>query len=313
MIRYVVRRLLMAIPTLLAVYTVVFLFVRVAPGDPAVAALGDYASAEAVQALRERMGLNAPLWAQYGRTLLGYLRGDLGRSLITGAPIGDQVAAVLPHTLQLTLAGVLIGALLGIPTGILTAVRRNCLPDYIGRTLGLVGLSIPAFYLGILLILAFAMNLRWFPVMGAGAFTDPWANLRHLALPALTLGIIMTSFVSRMTRSSLLNVLREDYVRTGRAKGVGERAVVYLHALRNALIPVVSVLGVQTAVLVGDSVMTEIVFSRPGLGRLMVQAMMQRDYIALQGLIVIYGAFVVAVNLITDLSYGFVDPRVRYD
>ncbi|MBC7220069.1 ABC transporter permease [Candidatus Bipolaricaulota bacterium] len=313
MIRYVVRRLLVAIPTLLAVYTVVFLFVRVAPGDPAVAALGDYASAEAVQALRERMGLNVSLWVQYGRTLLGYLRGDLGHSLITGVSIGEQVAVVLPHTLQLTFAGVLIGALLGIPIGILTAIRRNRLPDYIGRTLALVGLSIPAFYLGILLILAFAVNLRWFPVMGAGPFTEPWANLRHLALPAATLGIIMTSFVSRMTRSSLLNVLREDYVRTGRAKGLRERAVVYLHALRNALIPVVSVLGVQTAVLVGDSVMTEIVFSRPGLGRLMVQAMMQRDYIALQGLIVIYGAFVVAVNLITDLSYGFVDPRVRYE
>ncbi|MFH1610151.1 MAG: ABC transporter permease [Candidatus Bipolaricaulota bacterium] len=311
--RYVVRRLLVAIPTLLAVYTLVFLFVRVAPGDPAVAVLGDYASAEAVQALRERMGLTAPLWVQYGRTLYGYLRGDLGRSLITGLPIGEQVAAVLPHTLQLTFAGVLIGALLGIPTGILTAVRRNRLPDYIGRTLALIGLSIPAFYLGILLILAFAMNLRWFPVVGAGSFTDVWANLRHLALPALTLGIIMTSFVTRMTRSSLLNVLQEDYVRTGRAKGLRERTVVYLHALRNAFIPVVAVLGVQTAVLIGDSVMTEIVFSRPGLGRLLVQAMMQRDYIALQGLIVIYGAFIVLVNLVTDLSYGLIDPRVRYD
>ncbi|MCR4391703.1 MAG: ABC transporter permease [Candidatus Acetothermia bacterium] len=313
MVRYTVRRLLVAFPTLLAVYTLVFLFVRVAPGDPAVAALGDYASAEAVQALRERMGLTAPLWIQYGRTLAGYLRGDLGRSLITGIPVGQQVATALPHTLELTFAGIVIGAILGIPTGILTAVRRNRLPDYVGRTLALVGLSIPAFYLGILLILGFAVQLRWFPVMGSGPFSDARANLRHLALPALTLGIIMTSFVTRMTRSSLLTVLREDYVRTGRAKGLRERTVVYLHALRNALIPVVSVLGIQAAVLIGDSVMTEIVFSRPGLGRLMVQAMMQRDYIALQGLIVIYGALVVLVNLVTDLSYGLIDPRIRYE
>ncbi len=310
---YALRRILLAGPTLLAVYTLVFVFIRVAPGDPAVAALGDYASAEAVQALREQMGLNAPLWEQYTRTLWGYLRGDLGRSLITKKPIGEQVAMVLPHTLELTLAGLLIGTLLGIPTGVLTAVQRNRLPDYIGRTVALFGLSVPAFYLAILLVLAFAVKLRWFPVVGAGPFDDLKANLHHLVLPALTLGIIMTSFVTRMTRSSLLNVLREDYVRTGRAKGLRERAVVYLHALRNALIPVVAVLGTQAAVLIGDSVMTEIVFSRPGLGRLMVQAMMQRDYIALQGFIVIYGALVVAINLLVDLSYGLIDPRIRYD
>ncbi len=313
MVRYAVRRLLVAFPTLLAVYTLVFLFVRVAPGDPAVAALGDYASAEAVQALRERMGLTVPLWVQYYRTLVGYLTGDLGRSLITELPIGQQVATVLPHTLELTFAGIVIGAILGIPTGILTAIRRNRFPDYIGRTLSLLGLSIPAFYLGILLIVAFAVRLRWFPVMGAGSFSSISANLRHLALPALTLGIIMTSFVTRMTRSCLLNVLNEEYVRTARAKGLREQTVLYFHALRNALIPVVSVLGVQAAVLIGDSVMTEIVFSRPGLGRLMVQAMMQRDYIALQGLIIIYGTLVILINLFTDLSYGIIDPRVRYE
>ncbi|MCX7751052.1 MAG: ABC transporter permease [Candidatus Bipolaricaulota bacterium] len=310
---YVLRRLLMAVPALLAAYTLVFLFIRVAPGDPAVAALGDYASAEAVQALRERMGLNAPLIVQYGRGLLGYLRGDLGQSLITGIPIGAQVASVLPHTLELTFAGLLIGILLGVPTGVLTAVKRNRLPDYIGRTFALAGLSVPAFYLGILLILAFAVGLRWFPVMGAGEFSNPTANLRHLVLPAFTLGIIMTAFVTRMTRSALLNVLREEYVRSARAKGLRERTVIYLHALRNALIPVVAVVGSQAAVLIGDSVMTEIVFTRPGLGRLMVQAMNQRDYIALQSMIVLYAGLVVVINLVTDLLYGVVDPRIRYD
>lgn len=313
MIRYVVRRLFVAVPTLIAVYTLVFLFIRVAPGDPAVAALGDYASAEAVQALRERMGLNVPLWVQFARTLAGYLRGDLGRSLITNLPVGAQIAAALPHTLELTFAGVIIGGLLGIPLGIVAAVHRNRLADYLSRILSLAGISVPAFYLGILLILAFAVQLRWFPVMGAGDFSDPMKNLRHVALPALSLGIIMTSFVARMTRSCFLNVLREDYVRTARAKGLCERVVILIHSLRNALIPVVAVLGTQTALLIGDSVMTEVVFSRPGMGKLVVQAMLQRDYIALQSLIVVYGSLVVLINLATDLSYGLIDPRIRYD
>jgi len=310
---YTLRRILIAVPTLIAVYTLVFLFVRVAPGDPAVAALGDYASKEAVEALREEMGLNDPLWVQYIHSLVGYLKGDLGRSLINRLPVAKQVATALPYTLELTFAGILLGAVIGIPTGILTALRRNRLPDYLGRTLSLLGLSIPAFYLGILLMIAFAIRLRWFPVMGGGDLSDFSDNLSHLALPALTLGIIMTAYITRMTRSSVLNVLQEDYVRTARAKGVRERVVVYSHVLRNALIPIVSVLGVYSVVLIGDSVMTEVVFSRPGLGKLMVGAMMQRDYIALQTLILIYAVFVVFINLITDLSYGFIDPRVRYD
>lgn len=310
---YALRRILIAIPTLIAVYTLVFLFVRVAPGDPAVAALGDYASQEAVEALREAMGLNDPLWVQYIRSLVGYFKGDLGRSLINRLPVAKQVATALPYTLELTFAGILLGALIGIPTGILTALKRNRLPDYIGRTLSLLGLSVPAFYLGILLMVTFAIKLRWFPVMGGGGLSDLHDNLTHLALPALALGIIMTSYVTRMTRSSVLNVLREDYVRTARAKGLPERVVIYSHALRNALIPIVSVLGVYSVVLIGDSVMTEVVFSRPGLGKLMVSAMMQRDYIALQSLILIYAVFVVFINLITDLSYGLIDPRVRYD
>lgn len=310
---YTLRRILIAIPTLIAVYTLVFLFVRVAPGDPAVAALGDYASKEAVEALREEMGLNDPLWQQYIRSLVGYFKGDLGRSLINRLPVAKQVATALPYTVELTLAGILLGAVIGIPTGILTALRRNRLPDYLGRTLSLLGLSIPAFYLGILLMIAFSIKLRWFPVMGGGDLSDLSDNLSHLVLPALSLGIIMTAYVTRMTRSSVLNVLQEDYVRTARAKGLRERVVVYSHVLRNALIPIVSVLGVYSVVLIGDSVMTEVVFSRPGLGKLMVQAMMQRDYIALQTLILIYAVFVVLINLITDLSYGLIDPRVRYD
>lgn len=313
MFAYTVRRVALTIPILLAVLTLVFLLVRVAPGDPAVAALGDLASREAVEALRERMGLDQPLWRQYLQFLTGLFRGDLGRSLITGVPVAEQVGSVLPHTLQLTFAGVLIGLVLGGPLGVMAALHRNKPLDYLGRTFSLAGLSVPAFYLGILLMLLFSIQLRWFPVVGAGDFDKPLENLHYLFLPALTLGLIMTAYVTRMTRSAMLNILGEDYIRTARAKGVAERRVVYTHALRSALIPIISVVGIHAIELIGSAVMTEIVFSRPGLGRFMVGAMMRRDYIALQSIMVIYAGFVVILNLLTDLSYGFVDPRIRYE
>lgn len=313
MISYIVRRVLITIPILLAVLTLVFLLARVAPGDPAVAALGDYASQEALEALRERMGLDQPLWKQYLDFLGGLARGNLGRSLISGVPVADQVTTALPHTLELTFAGVLIGLLFGMPLGILTALHRNGLLDYLGRTFSLAGLSVPAFYLGILLMLLFSIQLGWFPVVGAGDLSDPADTLYYLFLPALTLGLIMTAYVTRMARSAMLNILGEDYVRTARAKGLAERAVIYGHAFRNALIPIISIVGIHTIELIGSSVMTEIVFSRPGLGKLMVGAMKQRDYIALQSIMVIYAGFVVIINLITDLSYGIADPRIRYE
>lgn len=313
MISYIARRVLITIPILLAVLTLVFLLVRVAPGDPAVAALGDYASQEAVEALRERMGLDQPLWKQYFDFLGGLARGNLGRSLISGVPVADQVTTSLPHTLELTFAGVLIGLLFGMPLGILTALHRNGPLDYLGRTFSLAGLSVPAFYLGILLMLLFSIQLGWFPVVGAGDLSDPVDTLYYLFLPALTLGLIMTAYVTRMARSAMLNILGEDYVRTARAKGLAERAVIYGHAFRNALIPIISIVGIHTIELIGSSVMTEIVFSRPGLGKLMVGAMKQRDYIALQSIMVIYAGFVVIINLITDLSYGIADPRIRYE
>ncbi len=313
MVSYLVRRVLLTIPILLAVLTLVFLLVRVAPGDPAVAALGDYASQEAVEALRVRMGLDRPLWQQYFDFLGGLLRGDLGVSLISRVPVSAQVERGLPHTFLLTLSGVVVGIMLGVPLGVLNALKRNTLADYLGRTFSLAGLSVPAFYLGILLLLVFSIRLRWLPVVGAGDFADPISILRHLLLPALTLGLIMTAYVTRMTRSTLLNILGEDYVRTARAKGVSERLVTYHHAFRNALIPIISVVGIHTVELIGSSVMVEMVFSRPGLGRLMVGAMTQRDYISLQSLMVIYAGLVVFVNLVTDLSYGFVDPRIKYE
>lgn len=312
MLAYIVRRILVSVPILLVVLTLVFLLVRLAPGDPAVAALGDYASQEAVERMRERMGLNAPLWLQYVRFLGQLSRGDLGRSLINDVPVSQQIRRVLPYTLELTGAGILIGLLLGVPLGILTALRRNTLVDYAGRVFGLAGLSVPAFYMGILLMLLFAVQLDWFPVVGGGELSDWRDNLHHLFLPALSLGLIMTAYLTRMTRSAMLEVLNEDYMRTARSKGLRERVVLLRHGLRTALIPVVSVVGVYSIVLIGSSVMTEVVFSRPGLGKLMVGAMKQRDYTTLQSIMVIYASFVVIINLITDLAYGMIDPRIRY-
>jgi ABC-type dipeptide/oligopeptide/nickel transport system permease component len=312
MLSYMLRRILVSIPILLVVLTLVFLLVRIAPGDPAVAALGDYASQEAVERMRERMGLNAPLWLQYVRFLGKLARGDLGRSLINDVPVSQQIRRVLPYTLELTGAGILLGLLFGVPLGVITALRRNSLLDYGGRIFGLAGLSVPAFYLGILLMLLFSVQLDWFPVVGGGELSDLRDNLHHLFLPALSLGLIMMAYITRMARSAMLQVLNEDYMRTARAKGLHERVVLFRHGLRTALIPIVSVIGVYSIVLIGSSVMTEVVFSRPGLGKLMVGAMKQRDYTTLQSIMVIYASFVVIINLVTDLAYGVLDPRIRY-
>ncbi len=313
MTKYVVRRVLLVIPTLLAVLTLVFLLMRVAPGDPAIAILGPYASAQTLQAFRERMGLNQPLWTQYLLFLQNLLRGNLGESLISGVPVAEQVRAALPYTLELTLSGILLGAILGVPLGVLAAVRRNSLLDYLGRTFSLAGLSIPAFFLGILLMYSLSIKLNLLPTLGGGNRADPWDRLAHLLLPALSMGLVMTAYVTRMTRSAMLNVLREDYVRTARAKGLREQIVIYHHALPTALIPIIAIIGIYSIVLLGSSVMIEIVFSRPGLGKIMLTAMKQRDYVVLQSTMVLYAAFAVFVNLLTDLVYGLVDPRIKYD
>jgi len=312
MFNYVVRRILQSIPILFVVLTLVFVVVRILPGDPAVAALGDYASKESVQALREKMGLNVPIWVQYFRFLKDLCRGNLGKSIITGYPVAAQLVKVLPYSLELTFSAILFGFLFGIPLGIPAAVKRNSFIDYFNRVFSLMGLSIPAFFLGILLMLLFSIRLKLFPVVGGGDLSNLSSNLRHLFLPALSLGLIMTAYVTRMTRSSLLNVLREDYVRTARSKGISERVVLLKHALRNALIPIVALGGVYAVVLIGSSVMTEIVFSRPGLGSLMVGAIKQRDYTTLQSVMVFYSVIVVVLNLITDLLYGLIDPRIQY-
>ncbi len=312
MLRYILQRLVFSIPVFLGVVTIVFLVVRVIPGDPAVAALGDYASKEAVEALRQQMGLNEPLALQYVHFLGNLVRGDLGKSMITASPIRHEIGHALPYTLELTVLAIIIGTILGIPIGVYTAIRRNQLADYIGRVLSLTGLSVPAFYLGILLILLLAIYLQWLPAVGGGGMDDLRENVSHLILPAFTLGLVMTASVARLARSAMLNVLRQDYVRTARAKGLKERVVHLRHALRSALIPIVSVTGIWAVSLIGDSVTVEVVFARPGLGKMMVGAILQRDYTALQSIMVVYTGFVVAINLLIDLIYGWVDPRIRH-
>lgn len=310
MTAYIARRLAFALVTLWAVLTLVFFLVRVVPGDPAQVVLGEQATADAIAAMRARLGLDRPLSLQYVEFLWGALRGDWGVSLVTGRPVVQEVLGVLPWTIELTLAALVLGALVGIPLGVWAAVNRNRFTDYAVRIASLLGLSFPAFVSGILLLVFFAIQLRWAPVISASR--DGFgAWIASLALPAINLGLIMAAYITRVTRSAMLEVLGEDYVRTARAKGVPWRAVVWRHALRNALIPVITIVGLYLGVLIGNSVLTEIVFNRPGLGKLIVGALNQRDYTMLQGMLVIYTLVVIVVNLLTDLAYGAADPRVK--
>jgi ABC-type dipeptide/oligopeptide/nickel transport system permease component len=239
------------------------------------------------------------------------LHGDLGVSRINGTSVRDQVAYNLPFTLQLSVAALIIGIAVGVPVGVYTAIQRNRAPDYIGRILSLAGLSTPAFFLGILLILLFGVQLKWLPAIGGGNPDRPLDVVASLVLPALTLGLVMTASVARISRAAMLGVLTDEYVRTARAKGLTERRVVFTHALRPALLPIVSLTGIWAVALIGDSVTTELIYARPGLGKMMVGAMLQRDYTSLQSVMVVYTVFVVGINLITDLAYGLVDPRIR--
>ncbi|MGL4496630.1 MAG: ABC transporter permease [Beijerinckiaceae bacterium] len=307
---FLVKRLLFSIVTLFAVLTLVFAVVRIVPGDPAQVILGDQADAAAIAALRGRLGLDRPLFEQYIGFLSGAVRGDWGVSLVTGRPVIQEILAVLPWTMELTIVSMIIGTVIGVPLGVWAAVNRNRMPDYLTRIVSLIGLSFPPFVSAILLLIAFALILRWFPVISGNRATW-WAWFQSITLPALNLGLIMATYITRVTRSAMLEVMQEDYVRTARAKGVPWRVIVWRHALRNALIPVITIVGLYFGILIGNSVLTEIVFNRPGLGKLIIGALNQRDYTMLQGMMVIYTLIVVLVNVLTDLVYGLADPRVK--
>jgi peptide/nickel transport system permease protein len=310
MTAFLIRRAALAVVTLFAVLTLVFVIVRILPGDPAQLILGDQASREAIDALRARLGLDQPILLQYASFLADALRGDWGVSMVTGQPVFAEVLNVLPWTIDLTLVSLALGVALGVPLGVWAAVRRNRFVDYIVRIASLAGLSFPAFVSAILLLFLFAIEWHWFPVISARKGSlQAWAQ--SITLPAISLGLTTAAYLTRVTRSAMLEVLSEDFVRTARAKGSPEWIVVWRHALRNALIPIITVAGLYMSTLIGNSVLTEIVFSRPGLGKLIVGALSQRDYTMLQGMMVIYTLAVVVVNLISDLAYGFVDPRVK--
>lgn len=312
MLPFLIKRVGFAAVTLFSVLTLVFLLVRILPGDPALVILGDQASPESVAALHSKLGLDKPLAAQYFDFMLSAIKGNLGNSMVTGRPVSEEILSVLPYTIELTIGAMILGVLFGVPAGVWAAVKRNRYQDYLLRFISLLGLSLPAFVAAIILLIVFAINLRWFPVISAGTGNTIGDRLWQMALPTIALALIMMSYITRVTRSAMLEVLSQDFVRTARAKGASPSTVIWKHALGNCLIPISTVIGLYLGILIGNSVLTEIVFSRPGLGKLILTALTQRDYTLLQGLIVIYTLMVVVVNIITDLTYGIFDPRVQY-
>jgi peptide/nickel transport system permease protein len=303
-LRTIVRRVLLALPTTLAVATLVFALVHLIPGDPALIMLGEGAQPTDVAELRARLGLDRPLGAQYAAFLAGLVRGDLGVSLHFDEPVGDLVARHYPATVELALAAMAIALVLALPLGMLAAYRRGSWLDRGARLFSLLGISTPNFWLGPIAILLFSIALGWLPVSGRGTW-------RHLVLPATTLGLALAALLTRMVRSALAEELGKPYLVTARAKGLGRARVAVLHALKNALVPVVTVVGLQFGSLLTGAILTETIFGWPGLGRLLIQAIRLRDYPVVQGAVLLIAVTYVAVNLVTDLVYAWIDPRIR--
>ncbi|AWR87497.1 nickel ABC transporter permease [Meiothermus taiwanensis] len=306
MTTYILRRLLTVIPTLLGVLLAVFLMVRLAPGDPAQLLAGEFATPETLADIRQRFGLDQPWYTQLGLYTLNVFRGDLGESVRTRKPVTYELSQYFPNTLRLTLGAMLVALLIGIPAGIIAAIRPGTIFDLLAMLGALIGVSMPVFWFGLMAILIFSVQLGWFPVAGTG-------TLRHLILPAITLGIGTAAILARMTRSAMLEVLSQDYIRTARAKGVAGRVVIFKHALRNALIPVVTIAGLQFGGLLEGAVITETVFAWPGIGQLLVGSILARDYPVVQGAVLLIAVAFILINLIVDLLYGAIDPRIRYD
>ena len=309
---YILKRILIAIPTAIGALTFIFFAMRILPGDPAVALLGEAATPEALADMRQSLGLDKPLIVQYGTYLWGAIRGDFGRSIATNYPVVTYIRRTFPYTLLLALSGIGVAMLMGVPIGVLSSLRRNTPLDFVLRAASLIGLSIPVFYLGILLLIAFSLYLEWFPLIGGGDFSDPFSILHHLVLPATALGLTLAAFVTRLTRSAMLEVIAQDYIRTARAKGVHEGRVIFKHALRNTLIPLVTVLGLFVGTLLTVAVLTETVFARPGLGKMLIDGIINRDYPIVQAAITLFTLAVIGVNLIVDVLYGWIDPRISY-
>jgi len=333
MFKYALRRLMVAVPMLLGAMSIVFFAMRILPGDPCIAMMGAEATTAALADCTRNLGLDRPLIVQYVDFLWRSLQFDFGQSLRQGYPVSEYIARMFPHTLVLVLSSAVVAAVIGIPIGIVSALkRRNPLIDYPLRIIALLGLSMPVFWLGILLLIVFSLRLDLFPLIGGGdldgviqllksgeAFTYPrdflaavGDVLHHLALPALALGFTLAATVSRLSRSAMLEVISQDYIRTARAKGQGERTVVYKHAFRNMMVPLLTIIGLFVAVALTGTVLTETVFTRPGLGKMLVDAIGARDYPLAQGAITVFTMTIIVVNLVVDLLYAVVDPRITY-
>lgn len=305
MIKYIIRRIFLLIPVLLGVSFIVFTLMYITPGDPARLSLGESASEEQVQELRDEMGLNDPYLVQYGNYIKKLVvNQDIGKSYVTKRPVMQELMAAFPATLKLAGLSVAFAVLLGVPIGILSAVKQYSWFDSITMILALIGISMPVFWLGLLLIILFSVNLGWLPSSGFSSF-------KYMILPAVSLGAQSVAIITRMTRSSMLEVIRQDFIRTARAKGQIERLVILKHALGNALIPIITITGLQFGGLLGGAVLTETIFSIPGIGRLMVESIKMRDFPVVQGGVLFIAIMFSIVNLLVDLLYAYVDPRIR--
>ena len=311
--RYILQRLLLALVVVLGVTFVVFMIVHLVPGDPARVILGAYAPEESVLAIRERLGLNRPFLEQYGSWLVNLLRGDLGSSLITSQPVTPQLMQRLGPTIELAGASLLIGLAIAFPIGILSAVRPGSPLDLIASVFSQIGVSVPSFWMGIMLVLLFSLTLGWLPPSGYTPISVSFGGwLSHLLLPAVTAGIVSASIMTRFIRSAMLDVLHMSYIQTARAKGLAENVVINKHALRNALISIVTIIGLQMTALLSGVVVVEVVFGWPGLGRLALDAVLDRDYQLLQGAVLAIAVIVTVVNVLVDLMYVVLDPRIEY-
>ncbi len=313
---YVVKRLLLMVPTLLGVATIVFVLLRVVPGDVVLLRLageGGRVSEDVLRAERARLGLDKPLWRQYGDWIGGLARGELGLSMWTGRPVLQEIRIRLSLSLELAMLATLVAVVVAVPLGTLAAVHRETWLDYVLRVFTVAGLSMPSFWIGVMIVLGLLLLFRWTPPMTFTSFWDsPGANLSQLVWPALVVGFRSVALSARMMRSALLEVLRDDYVRTARAKGLPERAVVVRHAVRNALLPVITVVGLESAVILGGLVVTEQVFNLNGLGKLLLEAVARRDYTLTQALIMLSATAFVVMNFLVDLCYAWLDPRIQY-
>ena len=308
---YLFRRCLLVIPTLVGIATVIFIIIRLAPGSPAEILLGDYATPEARALLESKMGLDQPILIQYGIYIWNLIQGDFGRSFATDRLVLPEIIRHLPYTVELAGAAILVSILIGLPAGILSAVKRDTLFDRVSMVIALFLAAMPLFWLGVLLMLLFSIRLGWFPLIGAG---DPATlnAVKYLVLPAIALAGTPTAIVARMTRSSVLEIIQQEFVKVARAKGLGEYRVILKHVLKNVMIPVTTIIGLNMGQLLGGSVVIEMVFARPGLGKLLIDSIYSRDYLQVQGTVIVIAALFVFINLLVDLNYFLFDPRIRY-